>query len=98
MELQVSTEKYYGFSKDEVELWRSGVEKKREKLFRKHWKNRRSVPNLVSLDDARDFEFIVDWCDESDELISRNKERRRLDKLIDLGVDVNLPREQQPVV
>ena len=98
MESQVGAEKYYGFSKKEVELWRKGVEKKREELFRKHWKNRRNIPNLISLNDARDFEFIVDWCDESDELINRSKERRRLDKLIDLGVDVNLPREQQPVV
>ncbi len=86
------------FSQEDVLKWRSGVVKKREKLFRKHWKNRRIIPNLISLESARDFEFVLDWYDESDEVIQRDKERRRLDKLIALGVDVNLPKEKQPLV
>ncbi len=88
----------YGFAREDVDRWRSGVVQKREKLFRKHWKNRRVIPNLISLEAARDFEFVLDWYDESDEVILRDKERRRLDKLIALGVDVNLPKEKQPLV
>ncbi len=89
---------YLGFAQEEVLKWRSGVVQKREKLFRKHWKNRRVIPNLISLEAARDFEFVLDWYDESDEVILRDRERRRLDKLIALGVDVNLPKEKQPLV
>lgn len=91
-------DKGYGFKPQEVETWRKEVIAAREKMFRKHWKNRRQIPNLISLEAARDFEFIVEWYDESDEVIDRAKERRRLDRLIDIGVDVNLPREEQPVV
>jgi hypothetical protein len=87
-----------GFSESEINQWREGVVKIREKMFRKHWKNRRQIPDLVSRTDARNFEFIVEWYDESPDFINRNQERRRLDKLIAIGVDVNLPREQQPVV
>lgn len=88
----------FGFAQEDVVKWRSGVVQKRDKLFRKHWKNRRVIPNLISLEAARDFEFVLDWCDESDEVILRERERRRLDKLIALGVDVNLPKEEQPLV
>ena len=85
-------------SAEEVVVWRKAVIDCRTRLFRKHWKNRRQIPGLISRSRARDFEFVVEWCDESDEVISREQERRRLDKLKALGVDVNLPREQQPVV
>lgn len=83
---------------NEAKAWRQAVVDRRIKLFRKHWKNRRQAPDLISLGEARDFEFVVEWYDESDDVINRNQERRRLDKLIAIGVDVNLPREQQPAV
>jgi hypothetical protein len=81
-----------------AKTWRQAVIDRRVKLFRKHWKNRRQTPDLISRGEARDFEFVVEWYDESDDVISRSQERRRLDKLIAIGVDVNLPREQQPAV
>ncbi len=81
-----------------AKAWRQAVVDRRIKLFRKHWKNRRQMPDLISRGEARDFEFVVEWYDESDDVINRNQERRRLDKLIAIGVDVNLPREQQPAV
>ena len=87
-----------GFTREDVLRWRNGVVQKRQVLFRKHWKNRRVIPNLISLEAARDFEFVLDWYDESDEVIVRDRERRRLDKLMALGVDVNLPKEKQPLV
>ena len=87
-----------GVREEQTGDWRKGVEQKREALFRRHWKNRRHIPGLVSLGAARDFEFIIEWCDESGDVLNRDQERRRLDKLIAIGVDVNLPREQQPIV
>lgn len=87
-----------GVKAAEEQIWRQAVIQQRIKLFRKHWKNRRQTPNLISRGQARDFEFVVEWYDESDDVINRDQERRRLDKLIAIGVDVNLPREQQPAV
>lgn len=85
-------------SEKDASNWRQAVIERREELFRKHWKNRRQVPDLISRGQARDFEFVVEWYDESDDVISRDQERRRMDKLIALGINVNLPREKQPLV
>lgn len=87
-----------GFSESRVEQWRADVARKRVELFRRNWKNGRPVLRLQSRDEAAAFQFILEWCDESTDVVTREQERNRLDKLIALGVDVNLPREMQPRV
>ncbi len=91
-------QKVEGISARQAERWRREVEEKREELFRRNWKNRRNIPILKSKGEAEMFQFIIEWCDEYDELVDRNLERRRLDKLMELGLDVNAPREDQPLV
>lgn len=82
----------------QVMKWRQQMEEKRFELFRTNWKNRRSKPGLQSWDDAKSFQFIVEWYDEFGDLVDRDKMRRRLDALIEMGLDVNAPKEELPRV
>lgn len=98
LELRETSGDLYGFSAERVAQWRADIARRREELFRRNWKNGRSLLRLQSRDEAAAFQFILEWCDESTDVVGRDQERNRLDKLIALGVDVNLPREQQPRV
>ncbi|MDR1519016.1 MAG: hypothetical protein LBU23_02585 [Planctomycetota bacterium] len=60
---------------------REEVAKRREELFRRNWKNERHVPQLKSRQQEKSFQFVVEWCEEFNEVISRERERERLDKL-----------------
>lgn len=86
------------FSAEEVEMWKKDVQMRRDQLFRRRWQNQRNIPHLVSLEAARDFEFVVDWYHESGELMDRLRDIRYYDKCIELGLDVNKPREMQPAI
>ena len=89
---------FWCFSDEEVEMWHKDAQMQRDQLFRRRWQNPRNIPDLVSLEAARDFEFVVDWYHESGELMDRLRDIRYYDKLIELGLDVNKPRELQPSV
>ncbi len=68
---------------------RKGVAKRREELFRKKWKNERPLPPLRSLHQEKTFKFVIEWYEEFDEVVGRERERNRLDRLIEQGEDVN---------
>ncbi len=80
------------FPESKVAEWREGVRKRREELFRKNWKNRRSVPAARSRQQEKNFEFVLEWYEEFDEVVARERERDRLDKLLAKGLDVNDPK------
>ncbi|MDR1612817.1 MAG: hypothetical protein LBT97_08535 [Planctomycetota bacterium] len=83
------------FSEELVNGWRSGVLERREELFRKNWKNRRPVVPLKSRQQERTFEFVVQWYEEFEEVVGRERERSRLDRLIERGLDVNAPENKK---
>lgn len=74
---------------------RKGVAKRREQLFRKNWKNRRPSVPLRSLHQERSFRFVIEWYEEFDEVVGRERERTRLDNLIEKGLDVNAPENKK---
>ncbi len=82
------------FPENKLAEWREGVRKRREELFRSNWKNRRNAPLPRSRQQERSFQFVVEWYEEFDEVVNRERERNRLDKLISQGLDVNDPKNQ----
>lgn len=83
------------FSEATIKEMRIGVQKRREELFRRNWKNRRQALPLRSREQEQSFKFVVEWYEEFDEVIGRERERARLDKLIASGEDVNA-KENRP--
>jgi hypothetical protein len=83
------------FSESTVAAWKEGVLKRREELFRRNWKNRRANPQQRSLHDEKGFQFVLEWYEEFDEVIARDRERNRLDKLLAKGLDVNDPKNKE---
>ncbi len=77
------------FSEVDIKELRKSVTKRREELFRKNWKNRRPLVPLRSLHQEQSFKFVVEWYEEFDEVVGRERERARLDRLIARGEDVN---------
>lgn len=82
------------FPESKVIEWREGVLKRREELFRRNWKNRRNAPRLRSREDEKSFQFVLEWYEEFDEVVNREREKTRLDRLISRGLDVNDPKNQ----
>lgn len=82
-------------SPEVVKEWKRQVAEQREILFRRNWKNQRQMVALSSREDEANFQFVVEWCEEFDDVVGREKERNRLDRLIALGLDVNAP-ENRP--
>ncbi len=82
------------FSESKVAEWREGVRKRREELFRRNWKNRRVHPKQRSRQDERGFQFILEWYEESGEVVARERERNRLDRLLEQGLNVNDPESE----
>ncbi|MCC8166129.1 MAG: hypothetical protein LIQ31_08260 [Planctomycetes bacterium] len=82
------------FSEEKLKEWKEGVQKRREKLFRRNWKNRRASPHMRSLQAERSFQFVLEWYEESSKVVARDRERQRLDRLISKGLDVNDPKNQ----
>ncbi len=83
------------FSESTVAAWKEGILKRREELFRRNWKNRRANPLLRSRQDEQGFQFVLEWYEEFDEVVARERERNRLDKLIAKGLDVNDPKNRE---
>lgn len=83
------------FPESKLAEWREGVLKRREELFRRNWKNRRAAPHLKSRKQEQNFQFVVEWYEEFDEVVARERERNRLDQLIAKGLDVNDPKNRE---
>ena len=83
------------YTKEYMEELRKNVTRRREELFRKRWKNRRPIVPLRSLQQEKSFQFVVEWYEEFDEVIGRERERTRLDRLIAQGEDVNAPHNKK---
>lgn len=82
------------FSEEKLSEWRQGVQKRREELFRRNWKNRRPLLRHKSREQEKTFKFVVEWYEDFDEVVARERERSRLDRLIASGLDVNDPKNQ----
>ena len=83
------------FSESKLAEWKEGVLKRRSELFRRNWKNRRANPQQRSLQDEKGFQFVLEWYEEFDEVVARERERNRLDKLLAQGLDVNDPKNRE---
>ena len=83
------------FSESKLAEWREGVLKRRSELFRRNWKNRRANPQQRSRQDEKGFQFVLEWYEEFDEVVARERERNRLDKLLAQGLDVNDPKNRE---
>lgn len=83
------------FTEAYMEELKKNVARRREELFRKNWKNRRPVVPLRSLQQEKSFKFVVEWYEEFDEVVGRERERVRLDRLIAQGEDVNAPHNKK---
>ncbi len=82
------------FSESTLAEWKEGVRKRREELFRRNWKNRRVHPRQRSRQDEQGFQFVLEWYEEFDEVVARERERNRLDKLLAQGLNVNDPKNR----
>ncbi len=82
-----------GFSKEEVSKWRRQVMEQRDLLFRRNWKNMRQVLALRSREEEAAFQYVLEWYEEFGDVVGRQKQRERFDKLIAMGLDVNAPNE-----
>ncbi|MDR3210567.1 MAG: hypothetical protein LBU79_01470 [Planctomycetota bacterium] len=80
------------FSKSYVESMRRGIEKRRQELFPKDWRNAHALMPLKSRQQEKSFQFVVEWYEEFDEVVGRERERSRLDRLIEKGEEVNKPK------
>jgi len=89
MDRQAVAEAGLAFSAEDVSLWRKQVAEQRDLLFRRNWKNQRPKLKLKSKGEVESFAYIVEWCEEFDEVVGREKERRFIDQLIADGKDVN---------
>ena len=74
--------------------WREGVKQRREELFRRKWKNSRPTPLLRSRQQDRNFQFVVEWYEEFDEIVAREREKNRLDKLNSKNCEFDNPPEK----
>jgi hypothetical protein len=83
------------FPPELVSRWRLQMEEQREMLFRRNWKNPRQIVLLKSREDEENYQFVLEWVDEFEDVVGRQKERDRLDSLIARGLDVNAP-ENRP--
>ena len=83
------------YSEKQVSEWRHNVLKRREELFKRNWKNRRPTPTLKSRTQEQAIKFVVEWYEEFDEVVGRERERNRLDRLIEQGLDVNAPENKE---
>ena len=81
------------FSPEQVRQWRRQVADQRDRLFRQNWKNVRYIPALRSKEEEDAFTFVLEWYEEFGDVVGRQKQRERMDKMIALGVDVNSPPE-----
>ncbi len=83
------------FPPELVSRWRAQMEEQREMLFRRNWKNPRQIVLLKSREYEENYQFVLEWVDEFEDVVGRQKERDRLDSLIARGLDVNAP-ENRP--
>ncbi len=81
------------FAPEQVRQWRRQVTEQRDKLFRQNWKNTRNIPALRSKEEDDAFTFVLEWYEEFGDVVGRQKQRERYDKMIALGIDVNNPPE-----
>ncbi|MCX7936039.1 MAG: hypothetical protein N3A66_12365 [Planctomycetota bacterium] len=75
--------------KDDVAALRRKVAEYRDALFRRGWKNQRPKVRLKSRSEMQIFDSLVEWCEEFDEIVGKNQEKKYFDELIAAGIDVN---------
>ena len=83
------------FTKEQITDWRRRVKARRAELFRKGWKNDRPSVALRSRSQEQAFQFVLEWYEEYDEVVGRTRERARLDRLIEQGLDASAPARQK---
>lgn len=94
--MNVTTSCAAEFSPEQIAEWYRRVDQRREELFKKSWKNQRPDVALRSRAQESSFQFVLEWYEEFDEVVGRVRERARLDKLLEQGLDVNAPENKKP--
>jgi hypothetical protein len=64
-----------GADKTEIMDISQAVKIRRDEIFRSGWKNTRHLSPLVSRAEDSKFHFLVEWCEEFDNVISHHRER-----------------------
>jgi hypothetical protein len=54
---------------------RDRVKKRREELFRSGWRNPKELQPLVSREEDNAFHFLIEWCEEYEEVMSKKRDR-----------------------
>jgi hypothetical protein len=54
---------------------REDIRRRRDELFRSGWKNQRKLMPLVSREEDNAFRFLVEWCEEFDDVLFHHRER-----------------------
>jgi len=75
--------------KESAVTLRRKISEYRDLLFRRGWKNQRPKVRLKSRAEMRIFDSLVEWCEEFEEIVGKNQEKKYFDELIAAGIDVN---------
>ncbi len=54
---------------------RAAVRSRRDELFRSDWRNPRELLPLLSRTEDNAFQFLIEWCEEFDEVIGKKRDR-----------------------
>jgi hypothetical protein len=54
---------------------REAVRRRRDQLFRSGWRNQRELTPLVSRAEDNTFRFLIEWCEEFETVLGRQRER-----------------------
>ena len=51
------------------------IKKRRDMLFRSDWRNPKQIQPLISREEDNSFRFLIEWCEEFESVISKQRER-----------------------
>jgi hypothetical protein len=54
---------------------REAVRQRRDELFRSDWRNPKEITPLLSRAEDNSFQFLIEWCEEYEEVMSKQRER-----------------------
>ncbi len=64
-----------GLRAEDREAVYAAVRARREELFRSGWRNPRELLPLISRQEDNAFRFLIEWCEEFEEVIGRQRQR-----------------------
>ncbi|MBN1258012.1 MAG: hypothetical protein JXA52_09950 [Planctomycetes bacterium] len=54
---------------------RDEIKKRRKVLFHSDWRNPKQIQPLVSREEDNSFRFLIEWCEEFETVIGKQRER-----------------------